>query len=259
VMGASSIGAMARDSGPTDANKTQFAKELKQAEEEMSAAISEGWMKDKGIIAGMQSQLGRFGYGVGPFNGVMDSNTVRALKAYQKHKGLPETGKLDVATNEGLMHDDFVLQHPPIRTPEKKSFQKDEHRKLIQISGRWSDPKERAYPVSLSDIVCFKDKNLCFDAEATMLGPTQLRCWHVVWDVASWNSTEIVSKPQDIGDCYTRTLRIKLTEESATILTSPTGNCGGTEEHSSTLVDGDSVWGPLADEYRSQKKSILQN
>ena len=41
---------------------------------------------------GAQVLLGRLGYGLGPYTGVLDATTTAALRAYQQHRHLPVTG-----------------------------------------------------------------------------------------------------------------------------------------------------------------------
>jgi len=43
----------------------------------------------------VQSQLAQRGYYHGPINGVIDSNTRLAIRAFQKANGLRETGLVD--------------------------------------------------------------------------------------------------------------------------------------------------------------------
>lgn len=47
------------------------------------------------LTAAVQTELARDGYYHGPVNGVVSSDTVSAIRAYRKAKGLPVTGQID--------------------------------------------------------------------------------------------------------------------------------------------------------------------
>jgi hypothetical protein len=50
----------------------------------------------------VQSELARRGYYHGQINGVIDSNSRQAIRAYQKAQGLPETGLIDAGVLRSL-------------------------------------------------------------------------------------------------------------------------------------------------------------
>lgn len=56
-----------------------------------------------------QLLLDRVNFSVGEIDGVMGSNTQRALRAFQRSRGLPETGTLDQGTRSHLGEDNLVL------------------------------------------------------------------------------------------------------------------------------------------------------
>ncbi|MCP4329585.1 MAG: peptidoglycan-binding protein [Alphaproteobacteria bacterium] len=60
----------------------------------------------RAYIIGIQEELAAHGYQPGPADGVMGSQTVAAIRAYQSDAGLPVTG---VASKELLDHMKFVL------------------------------------------------------------------------------------------------------------------------------------------------------
>jgi hypothetical protein len=47
------------------------------------------------LTAAVQTELARAGYYHGAIDGAVDSDTVRAIRAYRKAKGLPVTGQID--------------------------------------------------------------------------------------------------------------------------------------------------------------------
>jgi hypothetical protein len=49
----------------------------------------------QGLAIRVQAELARRGYYHGPINGVIDSSSRRAIRAFQKAQGLPETGLVD--------------------------------------------------------------------------------------------------------------------------------------------------------------------
>ena len=50
----------------------------------------------------MQQRLRNLGFRAVPVDGVLESNTEQALRAFQKTNGLPETGQADTATRQKL-------------------------------------------------------------------------------------------------------------------------------------------------------------
>jgi len=53
-------------------------------------------------VAQMQAKLNSLGFPAGPADGAMGNRTQRALRNFQKSRGLPETGQLDAPTVQAL-------------------------------------------------------------------------------------------------------------------------------------------------------------
>ena len=79
------------DSDPTritKPNSPQKTHQQTKEEKELNKLTPEEYRL---LVLGTQIYLGRFGYGIGPFNGKLDKATQDALKAYQKNVGITET------------------------------------------------------------------------------------------------------------------------------------------------------------------------
>lgn len=73
------------------------------------------------LMTGVQIFLGRFGYGVGPYTGILDQSSKKALSAYQKKSGLSQTGDLDFPTLKRLTEDDRLMNRVVPLLPQQAS------------------------------------------------------------------------------------------------------------------------------------------
>jgi peptidoglycan hydrolase-like protein with peptidoglycan-binding domain len=62
-----------------------------------------------------QVQLKEEGYYDGPIDGLLTDSTVKALKKFQDHKDLPETGRLDLPTTDALGMSVYTVSHDDMR------------------------------------------------------------------------------------------------------------------------------------------------
>jgi hypothetical protein len=71
------------------------------------------------IVVRVQMALGRFGYGIGPFDGLLDEKTRRALREYQAYNALSPTGAIDPQSFMKLEEDmkKLALVQFPVRLP----------------------------------------------------------------------------------------------------------------------------------------------
>jgi hypothetical protein len=186
----------------------------------------------------VQLLLGRLGYGVGPYTGVLDDTTQAALRAYQHHRPLPVTGDpLSFETFEQLQHDMDVLDYEPVGLPPltiSLSFWDAGH---VSGKGTWVGTNgEMAQPEQATDIQCYREQRRCIEATALVTGQGGKRILAVdmkEYEIARWDDHEIVTTPREIsGGCVRYVLTFHRAQQSVMGQRSPistTGECVGVE------------------------------
>ncbi|MBK8813190.1 MAG: peptidoglycan-binding protein [Acidobacteria bacterium] len=71
-------------------------------EDQMKFALDLGRLDPIDQISGVQKRLNNLGYDCGIVDGTLNSETKKALQAFQSHSGLPANGELDEATKSKL-------------------------------------------------------------------------------------------------------------------------------------------------------------
>ncbi|MDT7041019.1 peptidoglycan-binding domain-containing protein [Candidatus Nitronereus thalassa] len=174
------------------------------------------------LVLGTQIYLGRFGYGVGPFTGELDQQTQKALREYQKNVGIAETGTINKETLKHLTDDNNTLDQILPFIP-KFNF-KDEHwPETVSAHGTWAvENLPVAEALQTSQISCHRKWNLCAVSTAKLspgYTPTLLSYTNI-YEVETWNDTDIITKPSKTGTCVSTILQIRKEENSVTRLTS---------------------------------------
>jgi hypothetical protein len=83
--------------------KKAYLEEIEKEKRERPAKYAESKLIFTFVTEAM---LGRLGYGVGPFDGVLDAKEVEALRAYEKARGIPVTGDpMSFETVESIARD----------------------------------------------------------------------------------------------------------------------------------------------------------
>ena len=213
------------------------------------------------LITGVQIFLGRFGYGVGPYTGILDQATKNALKAYQEKSGLSQTGDLDFPTLKRLTEDDRLLNRVvPFLPPQ--TFHDQEWGQWIEVQGSWMLKEGNTDDVlQTSRITCMREFKRCIDSTASLVNANvpQLKVHTHVYDIKEWDDAEIVSAPYDGEACAVSILRISRNPPLVTRFVSLQGKPGpcGTvkaEDRQYVLEDGQKIYQIL----RMQKAEAIQ-
>lgn len=205
--------------------------------------------------------LARLGYDVAPFDGVLDEKTQKALKSYEKARGLPITGDpLAFETVEQVASDTAVLDDSPTVLPRRHVFLDLWDDGFVEAQGTWvMQGEEMAWPEQTSKISCDASAATCVEATAIVsksegLGPS-LMVDVDTYEIERWDEFEIVTKPLQLG-CTRYVRRISRPQESVSGIrstTSSTDSCRGLDNADKLLVleDGGEIWQRLSD-HRSQ-------
>jgi peptidoglycan hydrolase-like protein with peptidoglycan-binding domain len=205
------------------------------------------------LITGVQIFLGRFGYGVGPYSGILDQSTKNALKAYQEKTGLSQTGDIDFPTLKRLTEDDRL---PP------QTFHDQEWEKWVEVQGSWMLKEGNTDDVlQTSRITCMREFERCIESTASLVNASvpRLKVHTLVYDIKEWNDANIVSAPYDGEACAVSILRISRNPPMATRFVSLQGKPGPcrnvkAEDRQYVLEDGPKIYQIL----RMQKADAIQ-
>ena len=173
------------------------------------------------LIMVAQMLLGRFGYGVGPFDGRFDDKTRRAIKYYQESNKLPGTGELDYRTLKKLTHDADWLDQLPVSLPPAV-FVADRWDASVSAGGTWTTVNDgQAMPLHTAQIECSRKGKYCVESTAAVGEGNRLILSMDHEDVERWDDQDIVTKPRD-HDCVTETLRLSRSQKTVTRVRTPT-------------------------------------
>ena len=213
------------------------------------------------LITGVQIFLGRFGYGVGPYTGILDQSTKNALKAYQEKTGLSQTGDLDFPTLKRLTEDDRLMNRVvPFLPPQ--SFHDQEWGQWIEVQGSWMLKEGNTDDVlQTSQITCMREFKRCIESTASLVNASvpQLKVHTHVYDLKKWDDSKIVSFPYDGEACAVSILRISRNPPLVTRFVSLQGKPGPcakvkAEDRQYVLEDGPKIYQIL----RMQKADAIQ-
>ncbi|WNM59047.1 peptidoglycan-binding domain-containing protein [Candidatus Nitrospira allomarina] len=244
-------------SAETDAAKKSLDK---KGQEELEA-LRKKPDEFRTLMTGVQIFLGRFGYGVGPYTGILDQTTKQALKAYQKHSGLSQTGDLDFPTLKHLTEDDRLLNRVvPFLPPQ--TFQDQEWGQWVEVQGSWMLKEGNTDEVlQTSRVTCMKEFKRCIDSTAFLVNANvpQLKVHTHVYDIQEWDDANIVSAPYDGEACAVSILRISRNPPLVTRFLSLQNNPGPcakvqAEDRQYVLEDGPKIYQIL----RMQKAEAIQ-
>jgi hypothetical protein len=213
------------------------------------------------LITGVQIFLGRFGYGVGPFSGILDQSTKHALKTYQEKTGLSQTGDLDFPTLKHLTEDDRLLNRVVPFLPSK-TFHDQEWGQWVEVQGSWMLKEGNTDDVlQTSRITCMREFKRCIDSTASLVNDSvpHLKVHTHVYDILEWDDAKIVSAPYDGEACAVSILRIARNPALVTRFVSLQGKPGPcakvqAEDRQYILEDGPKIYQIL----RMQKAEAIQ-
>jgi hypothetical protein len=242
-------------SGSQEAHKGQKElQELRQKPEEFEV-----------LVLGVQIFLGRFGYGVGPYNGTLNQQTQAALRAYQEYVGLPITGDIDFLTLKHLTDDNKKLDQALPFLPQFR-FDEGNWEQSVQVQGTWTlnqTPTRDA--LQTSKISCYRNLNRCLESNAKLSSGrrTTLNTETRIFEIKTWDESEIVTKPYEREACVQSILRINRSRKIVSLfraLTPGEGPCAKVtpKDVQFHLTDGSQVYWTLKNKKAESIKRILR-
>ena len=213
------------------------------------------------LIMVAQMLLGRFGYGVGPFDGRFDDKTRRAIKYYQESNKLPETGELDYSTLKKLTQDADWLEQLPVQLPPSV-FAGEGWDASVSAGGTWTTVDGRqAMPLQTTHIECNRQRKYCEESTAIVGEGNQLMLNMSHVEVERWDDQEIFTKPSE-HDCITETLRLSRSQRTVTRITRSTTSepCRRSDGQDVTfrLENGVKVWTDLKNARKEGFRRIMR-
>ena len=258
---------------PEEADSTksqQPGKSLSLSPEELKAqkelkALKSRPKEYRVLVLGVQIFLGRFGYGMGPYTGVVDEHMKKALRTYQQYVGLPETGEIDFLTLKHLTEDNKTLDQPLPFLP-KATFHFEQWDKAIQVQGTWTrDSGLTDDAIQTSRISCFKEEKNCIESTAVLLNGNVpvLEVLTHVYTIKEWDEEQLVSAPYDGEPCTISILRMNRKQQTITRFAAyqqTEGMCAKvkTEDVQYHLVNGPQVYLNLKQQKAEDTKRILR-
>jgi hypothetical protein len=217
-------------------------------------------------ILGAQLLLGRLGYGVGPYNGVLDEKTKNALREYQKQRNLPITGDpLSFETFERITKDTALVDYEPANLPRLFVSLDFWQSGYVSGKGTWVLTSEKmGWPEQTTHIQCLRDQRVCIEATAILTGNDGSKTINLdtdVYEIERWDDHEIITKPRETSaSCVRYVRKFNRVQKSVTGLRSTIsigGPCKGVEakEMHMILSDGFKVYWEL---YQTSKKAIRE-
>jgi putative peptidoglycan binding protein len=235
--------------------------QLRRDDPNLYQAVREGFT----LIAEML--LGRLGYDIGPFDGILDSRTREGVRRYQRDRGLPETGDpFTFETVQAVRADDELLNSSPIGLPPRNIITERWDRGFVSADGTWTAASgDMGSPQQTSNITCERAQATCWEARAAISGRGSGRLLSVdlfTYEIELWNEQEIITKPLQFG-CAATVHQWKRDARSVTAIrrtTSDEGSCRTVERFESILVleDGSAVSERLIDMQREAWRRIVQ-
>ncbi len=203
--------AIAGERGPAD-------KEVKELEAEIAKARKNP-EQFRQMVATVQATLGMYGFGTGPFDGVLDEKTRIALRRYQQVRQLSVTGDIDAATLIAAGDDLKLFRDSPVSLPFLNVYVDGWHDGYVQAEGTWTIVGEKqAFPEQTTKIMCYKDSRICFEVTAelsTGAAGDHLSILTTLNTIERWDEYEITTKPYVRG-CVAYTIRISRLSKAVT-------------------------------------------
>ncbi|HVH29834.1 MAG TPA: peptidoglycan-binding domain-containing protein [Vicinamibacterales bacterium] len=211
--------------------------------------------------------LGRLGYDIGPFDGILDGRTREAIRRYQRDRHLPENGDpFTFETVQAVRADDELLQSAPIGLQPKTIITDRWDRGFVSADGTWTAVSgDLASPEQTSNITCERAQAICREARATISGRGSARLLTVdlyTFEIELWNEREIVTKPLQFGCAATvhQWSRNPTSVTSVQRTNSDAGSCREVQRLENNLVldDGNGVSQRLAEKQQEAWRRIVQ-
>ena len=201
------------------------------------------------FIFAAQTLLGRLGYDVGPFDGVLGDRARVALELYQRNRGLPITGDpLSFETVEQVSSDLVALDRQIVDLPRLAIDIDAWDDGYVSAEGTWAlQGEEQAWPEQTSKITCLRNHGICLETTAIVesslfgTGERSLSVDLIIYEIERWDNVELVTKPYRGAYCVQQVRRISRIQKSVTGIRSTVSTddlCQGMAEKYLVLVDG---------------------
>ena len=215
------------------------------------------------LVLGVQLALGRFGYGAGPFTGVEDDQTQKAIRKYQIHTDLTPTGILDSSTVERIFKDLETVKQRSVKLPGIFFFA-DDWSLHVTVKGTWIlEDQPQGYPFQTSEIHCFRQWKTCIEAQSVYSEHNSLSVHTEFHPIERWDDDEIVTQSDDSSICMRYVMRISRVQQAVVKTRSAhktTGLCNKvqTADLHLRLGDGFQVFQKMRKRFTEERKGILQ-
>lgn len=248
---------------PAHEQRAAYEKELAQLRANSPAEFEK---RKRLHVITTQVVLSHLGYGLGPFDGLLDERTTNALRAYQRDRKLKVTGDpLAFETFEQLMHDGAAIDDHPVSLPPLHVFLDLWDTGYVSAKGTWTfTADEMAQPQRTSVIQCHRNYGICTEATAIVHGEgTKHLTLHTdIYDIERWDKHEIVTKPKQF-ECVRQVHRFNRVQNSVTGLRSTTSQddaCKAVDakEFHMQLTNGFDVYWKLLQRYQKQYRSLMR-
>lgn len=249
--------------GTADEPRVAYEKELAQLRVNSPAEFEK---RKRLQVITTQVVLAQLGYGVGPFDGLLDERTTNALRAYQRNRKVKVTGDpLAFETLEQIMHDGAVIDDHPVGLPPLHVLLDLWDTGHVSAKGTWTfTSEEMAQPQRTSDIECHRDQGICTEATAIVHGEgTKRLTIHTdIYHIERWDKHEILTKPKQFG-CVRQVRRFNRVQKSVTGLRNTTSQddaCKAVDakEFHMQLSNGFDVYWKLLQRFQKQYRSLMQ-
>jgi hypothetical protein len=193
-------------------------KNLQELEAEF-AEIRKKPEKFRVMVAIVQMALGMYGFGTGPFDGVLDEKTRTALRKYQQVRQLPVTGDINAATLMAVEGDFKLFTDSPATLPRLNVYVDGWQDGYVHATGTWTIVgDEQADPEQTTDITCYKNRGTCVDVTAVLSQDNLLHTLVMEYPVERWDQYEITAKPTAPSSmaCVAYTIRISRVSKAVT-------------------------------------------
>lgn len=211
--------------------------------------------------------LAELGYGIGPFDGVLDKKMEAALRAYQENRKLPVTGDpLSFETVEQMKKDRDSHNYQPVGLPFLHVFIDLWDAGYVSASGTWIISGEQmGLPEQTSKIDCRRERGICTEATAIVFGEGGERQLSVdidIYEIERWDTHEVVTKPLQFG-CTRYVRRFNRVQKSVTSIRSTISTedtCKGIDHTEKYLVlsDGFNVYWELQQKQQKKWRELIQ-
>lgn len=213
-----------------------------------------------------QMLLGRLGYGIPSFNATLDEPTRKALREYEKRRGVPITGDpMSFDTLTQIQKDMEAIDYHPASLPSFFAYVTDWNDGYFMAKGTWVLTGERmAWPEQAVEFKCYRETATCLETTATIMrtgGTPSLSVESEWYDIERWDGSEIVTKPKDYG-CTRYVKRVNRVQKSVTGVRSTisdTTTCKALDAQDKFMVlsDGIKVYIDLLAEKRTSTEGLL--